>query len=410
MKKSTILALISLLFFQLIYGFLLPSVGFSDNWQPISTYLPKFQNASSDNLLLTKIYPLISSEYRLNSDSGHYLELGRNFFPEYFNGSPFLERPLYPLIIFLSSLPVRLIVNPSYGIIFGLAILVNFMIMSAGILLFFSLLQKLFSLKVAWLSTILLIFSPFVHSYLNQPLAEMLMAFAVIIAAYLLHNYITKPSFLKLIIFSLLIGILMLGKMFFAISFFVLLLAIYFKRYKEGSVFLIVHLIPFSLWYLWVTKIWQISYYSHQVKDWDMGIWMFKVFSWPWQETYQVFLSVLPNFITALFYTFLIIPVLFSVIGFQKLPFKSKNIFYFGSILSVLALGFLAKFYYLRHVFLLFPIIYPTAVFGMEKAASYLRRYKPLQPLPYWVFYVIVIVLMIIISNVNIYQIFDYNS
>jgi len=404
------IALVFLLFLQLVYGFLFPSAGFSDNWQPISAYLPKFQIEDSDDLILSRIYPLISSNYRLNSDSGHYLELGRNFSSEYFNGSPFLERPLYPFLIFFTSLPFRIFSAPSYGIVFGLAILVNFILISAGVLLFFFLLQRLFSLKTAWLSSILLIFSPFVHSYLNQPLAEMLMAFAVVAAAYLLHNYISKPSFLKLIIFSLLIGALMLGKMFFAVSFFVLLLAVYFRRYKEGAIFFMVHLVPFLLWYLWVAKVWRLAYYSHQVKDWDMGIWVFKIFAWPWHETYQVFLGALPNFITALFYAFLIIPVIFSVIGFRKLPFKEKNIFYFGSILSVLALGFLAKFYYLRHVFLLFPIIYPTAVLGMEKAASYFRRSKPLQLLPCWVFYVIVIVLMSIVSNINIYQIFDYNN
>ena len=274
-------------------------------------------------------------------------------------------------------------------------------------MLVFSLLKKLFSLKVAWLSSILLIFSSFVHSYLNQPLAEMLMAFAVITSAYLLYNYVKKPSLLKLIVFSLLVGIFMLGKMFFAISFFFLLLAIYFKRYKEGVAFLIIHLIPFLLWYLWTTQVWHIDYYSHQVGDWDMGIWVFKMIYWPWQEIYRTLFSVFPNFIKAVFYSFLLVPVFFSVIGRQKLPFKSKNIFYFGPILSVFLLGFLTKFYYLRHVFLLFPIIYPAAVLGMERMIAYFAKYKPL---PYWVFYVIVIGLMIVISNINIYQIFDYNN
>src|SRR3989344_2499783 len=136
--RFTAIALVFLLFLQLVYGFLFPSAGFSDNWQPISAYLPKFQTESSDNLILTKIYPLISSGYRLNSDSGHYLELARNFSLEYFKGSPFLERPLYSFLIFLSSLPVRFIASPSYGIIFGLAILVNFILISFGVLLFFS--------------------------------------------------------------------------------------------------------------------------------------------------------------------------------------------------------------------------------------------------------------------------------
>jgi len=404
--KLTIFVLIFLLGLQLIYGFLFPSCGSNDNWQPIATYLPKFQIESSDNLLLNKIYPLISKDYRLNSDVGHYLELGRNFSPQYFEGNPFLERPLYPFLIFSSSLPVRLFTDISYGLTFGLAILVNFILISLAVILFFWLLKTLFSLKVAWLSSVLLIFSPFVHNYLNQPLAEMLMAFAVVLSAYLLHCYVKKPSTFKLIIFSLVIGVLMFGKMFFAISFFILLLAVYFKRYREGAVFLIIHLLPFLFWYLWVTQVWQINYYAHQVQGWHMGVWVFDIMRWPWQETFQFFLGLLPNFITAIIFSFLLIPIFFSVVGFKSLPFKSKNIIYFGSIFAVFLLGFLTKFYYLRHVFLLFPIIYPTAVLGMIRIADYLKWHRVwLVPL----FYVIVISAIILISNTNIYQIFNYN-
>jgi len=168
----------------------------------------------------------------------------------------------------------------------------------------------------------------------------------------------------------------MLGKMFFAISFFILILAIYFRRYREGLTFLAVHLIPFSLWYVWVTRVWNIGYYSHQMQDWDMGVWVFKIFNWPWQETYQTLFALVPDFITALTYSFLLLPIVFSVIGWQRLPFKSKNIIYFGALLSVFGLGFLAKFYYLRHVFLLFPIIYPTAALGLEQTAAKVRAYR----------------------------------
>jgi len=404
--RSIIFVLISLLLFQLIYSFLFPSVGTNDNWQPISTYLPKFTAESSDNLLLDRIYPLISSEYRLNSDTGHYLELAQNFSPEYFDGNPFLERPLYSFLVFLISLPIRLFTAPSYGIIFGLAILVNFILISMAVFLFFSLLKKIFSEKVAWLSSILLIFSPFVHSFLNQPLAEMLMVFGVVSSVYLLYAYIQKPSLRKLIVFSLIIGVFMLGKMFFAISIFILFLSLYFKRYREGAVFLLVHLIPLLLWYIFVTQVWGLAYYSHGVQHWQMGVWVFDMVRWPWQESCQVLLKTLPNFFTALIYGFLLIPVVFSVIGFVKLPFKSKNIFYFGSILAVFLLGFLTRFYYIRHVFLLFPIIYPTAILGINRAISYLGAGKRWFPR---VFYAIVIALIIIVSNINIYRIFDYN-
>lgn len=407
MGKKTILILTSLLFFQLIYGFLFPSVGSDDSWQPIAAYLPKFQAETTDSFILDKIYPFISLKYRLNSDVGNYLELAQNFHSEYFKEHVFLNRPLYPFLIWLASLPVRFLTIPSYGLIFGAAILLNFVLIGAAVLLFFHLLQKLFSLKIAWLSSILLIFSPFVHSYLNQPLAEMLMAFAVVFSAYLLDNYIRKPSTFKLIVFSLLIGTFMLGKMFFAISFFILLLAFYFRRYKEGIIFLAVHSIPLLLWYTFVTQIWQIGYFAGEVENWHMGVWLFDVINWPWQETFRVFLGFLPNFITAFAYSFLLIPVIFSVIGFQRLPFRAKNIFYFGPIFSVFLLGILISFYYIRHAFLLFPIIYPAAVLGMERTAESLRKYRGfLSPL----FYVIIISLIILISNINIYRVFDYNG
>ena len=407
-KLFIALTFIFFLGWQVIYGFLSPSSGSDANWQPISTYLPKFSAESSDNFILSKIYPLISPKYRLNSDVGHYLELARNFFPEYFDGSPFLERPLYPFLIFLPSIITDIFIPDSYGVIFALAILVNFILVSAAVLIFFYIVKELFSLKTAWLSSILLVFSPFVHAYISQPLAEMLMVFAVTLSFYLLYNYVKKPSVLKLAIFSLIIGVLMLGKMFFATSIFILLLAFYFRRYKEGVAFFVIHLIPLLLWYLWITQVWHLTYYSLGVQGWDMGVWVFNVFHWPWYETMRaVFMAPVPGFIRALVYSFLLIPVILSIIGLRSRHFKSKTVFYFGFIFSVFILGFLVNFYYLRHVFLLFPVIYPAAVLGMSVLADNLKRYGAwYSPL----FYVIIISLLIFISSVNIYRVFDYNG
>lgn len=393
------------LFFQLVYSFLYPATGFSDTWQPITSYLPKFAAQTSDNFLLEKIYPLVSSEYRLNSDVGGYLELAQNFNRQYFTGHVFLNRPLYPFLIRLTSLPLRFFAGSSYGIIFASAILLNFILLSAGVLLLFSLLEKFFSLKVAFLSAVLLIFSPYVHSSLIQPLAEMLTLFWVILSLYLVYNYVKNPSPLKLIVFSLITGTFVLGKMFFAISIFILLLAIYFKRFKEGIAFLIIHLIPIGLWYLWVTQVWNIPYYICEVQHWQMGVWLLNIFHWPWYETARVLLSTIPNFVRALIYGFLLIPVIFSVLGYKLLPFKSKNIFYFAPFLSLFTLCFIMNLYLSHHAFLLFPIIYPTAVLGIDRASNFLKRYK------FWyfsLFYVIIIGLIIILSNLNFYKIFDY--
>lgn len=392
---------------QLIYSFLFPACGLNDSWQPITTYLPKFTVESADNLLLDKISPLISSEYRLNSDVGHYLELARNFNPEFTKDHVLLGRPLYSFLIFLSSLPIRFFTVPSYGLIFGLAILINFILMGLAVILFFQLLKNLFSSKVAWLSSILFIFSPFVHTFLVQPRAEMLTVFTVALSGYLLYNYAKKASVLKLVIFSLMVGILMLGKMFFAVALFVILLGVYFKRYKEAFIFLIIHLIPLGLWYFWVTGIWQIPYYAHDVQYYRPGIWLFNVFQWPWHQTFRALLAALPNFISGLIYGFVLVPVIFSAVGFKKLILKSKNIFYFGSIFSVFLFCLLVNVYYYRIIFLLFFIIYPTAVLGIQEAAGRLKRYRSwLAPL----FYVIMISLIIFISSINIYRVFDYSA
>jgi len=199
----------------------------------------------------------------------------------------------------------------------------------------------------------------------------------------------------------------MLGKIFLAVPFFILLLALYFRRYKEGIIFLIVQLIPFLLWYTFVTQIWQIHYWFYSIQKPSAGFWVFNMVRWPWQETYQVLLNVLPNFITVLIFSFLLIPIIFSIIGWNKLPFKSKNIIYFGSIFSVFILGFTTALYAFRHTFLLFPIIYPTCILGIGRVADFLKKYKSwLVPL----FYVIIIGFIIFISNINIYQIFSYNE
>ena len=195
--------------------------------------------------------------------------------------------------------------------------------------------------------------------------------------------------------------------MFFATSIFILLLAIYFRRYKEGVSFFIIHLIPFLLWYFWVTQIWQLSYYSLGVQGWNMGVWVFDIFIWPWQKTFGVLLVSVPDFIKASIYSFLLIPIILSIIGLRSALLNSKRVFYFSFIIAVFLLGFLIGFYYLRHIFLLFLVVYPTAVLGMEILANRLKRYGSWYPR---IFYVIIISLLILLSNINIYQIFNYNK
>lgn len=406
-KRSAIIVLILLLFFQLIYSFLFPAGGSNANWLSPTTYLPKFTVKSTDNFLLEKVYPLISPEYRLNSDVGGYLELAQNFNAHYFNGHVFLDRPLYSFLVFILSLPLRPVIGSSYGIIFGLAIFLNFVLVAAAVLFFFSFLKRIFSFRTAFLSSVLLIFSPYVHASLIQPMAEMLMIFILSLTVYLLYDYIKKPSTLKLASYSLIVGIFMLGKMFFASSIFILLLAVYFKRYREGATFLIIHLVPLVLWYLWITQAWHLAYYTYEAQHYRMGLWLLDIFRWPWSETSRILLAALPNFIRALIYGFLLIPVFFSAIGWAALPFKHKKLVYFGALFSGFALLFIMNLYFAHHAFLLFPIIYPTAILGIESVATHLKKYQSWYS-PF--FYATMIGLIIIISNINIYLVFDYLS
>lgn len=403
-KSFLIFLLVFFAFLQLIYSFLFPAVGLNESWQKVSAYLPKFNAESQDSALLNAFLPIISSEYRLNSDVSHYLETGRYFNPEFFENSPVLSRPLYPFLIFLSSTPFRIFIGSSYGIIFAFAIAVNFILLTAGVILFFLLLKKIFSLKIAFLSSVLLIFSPFAHTALVQPRADILALFAVAASAYLLQKYASHPSKFKLVLFSLIVGILLLGKIFYALPFFILLSAVYFRRYKEGAYFFLIHLVPMVFWYLWVTKIWQIPFYAHEINYYQNDL-IWHIFSWPWFKAYGVILSALPNFIETLIYGFLLIPVIFSAIGWQKLPLKSKNIFYLGSIFSVFLFSFLTSVYYPRIAFFLFPIIYPTCILGIERIADFLKKYGLwLGP----VFYATSIGSIIFVSSINFYKIFFY--
>jgi len=396
--------LLFLLMAQFAYSFIFPSCGFTDNWLPISSYLAKFQSRGSDNFLVSKLLPFISNDYRLNSDVGNYVELGLNFTRQFFQGHVFLNRPLYPFLIFLVSLPFRIFITPSYGLAFACAILLNFILIASTVCLFYWFVKRVLSQKAAFLASLLLIFSPFSHLSIIQPMAEMLMAFAVMASVCLLYIYIKNPSWLKLVFFSFIIGLFMLGKMFFAIGLFIFLLALYFKRFKEGLVFLALQFLPLLLWYLWVTKIWQMPYYSAEVQHWGMGVWLLDLIKGPWFEMVRVILFAVPNFFKVLIYGFLLIPVFFSAIGWRLLPWKDKAVFYFAPFLSIMALEFLVNLYSPPHAFLLFPIVYPTAILGIERADEYLKRFR----VPSLLFTAVTIAAIIIISNLDIYQIFSY--
>lgn len=410
-RKTVILIFFLLAICQLIYSFLFPSYDAANPyWKNIAEMglMKNYPFDSFSNSIAKNLYFFLPN-YHINLDSAAHILLAHDFPQQYFQGNhTFLNRPLYAFLVFLVSRPLHLI-SDSYALTFAAGIFLNFILFLLTIFLFYQIVQKIISQRVAFLSSILLIFSPFTHIWLVQPETNIFGAFAVIFSLYLLYNYAVSPSLKKLIIFSLAIGLLMLGKMLFAITFFILLLAIFTKRYKEGFLFLIIHLIPVFLWYLIVTKVFGFTYYSGEMTDFNLYLingWLFNFFELPWYKIFQIFLNTLPFFITSLFYGFLAVPVILALIGFREISLKIRN-FAFIFILSFFVLFFIMDYYTPRHAFLMFPVIYPLSILGIDRIANFLKRYK------YWyslVFYLAIFVFLIIISNINIFKIFPYDS
>ena len=403
-RKIALAVLFLLLFFQLFFSFIYPSCprpGTGHSWLSLPELISHKQSSlgSSDISIINKIAPFFS-KYNVNADGGVYILLAEDF-PQYFFKNPiYLGLPLYSFLVSSAAFLPRLIFD-SFATVFASAIFLNFILAFGVILLLYLLVEKLISSRVAFLSCFLYIFSPLVHCGLPQPTAETYGAFIMMASIYMLYSYIKNPSHLKLIVFSLIIGIFMLGKMFFAISIFILLLALYFKRYKEGALFLAIHLIPLAFWYFWVTQVFGLEYYSNEA-EFGAVVWLLKIFSWPWHQTAQAFLNVIPRFVSAVIYGFLLLPVIFALIGFKKLLLKNKEIFCLGLILSFLALFFISNFYEPRHAFYLFPMIYPLAILGIDRTADFLKRYKNWYGL---IFYLIVFILLLVISNADIHKI-----
>ncbi len=427
-KRNIVLLFAFLILAQFIYSFLSPAYEPDDsywkNFRELGSY-KSYSYDSFDNSILGKIYPLIS-DYHVSLDAAAQILLAHDFPQAYFRGiHTFLNRPLYAFLVFLIVQPLHLVSN-SLALTFFAGLFVNFLLFFFMLFIFYLLVKKTISHRVAFLSSILLIFSPFAHIWLVQPSTDVFGAFSVILVLYLFYNYVISPNLKKLIIFSFIIGLLMLGKMIFALPFFVLAFAVIFKRHREGFLFGLFFLIPLIFWYLIVTKIFGMAYYSGEMTDFSIYLingWFFKIFEVPWYQTFKTFLDALPSFIFSLVYGFLLLPVIFALIGFKDLALEKKNIFYSIFISSFFLLFFFMNYYIPRHGFLLFPVIYPAAVLGIDKAVHFLKRYfslsksgnsaSPFDRIKRWlpsVFYLSIYIFLIIISNLNIFYIFEYDD
>jgi len=404
-RKFIFFVLFLFLVVQLVYSFLFPSSAFTGTghqWLSLPELISHERSplGSSDIPIVNKLYPFFLN-YTVNADGGEYLILAKNFPGYYFKNVIYLARPLYSFLVAVVAFLPSLFFD-SYATIFASAIFLNFVLAYAIILLFYFLIEKIISSRTAFLSSFLFVFSPFVHSWLVQPVPELLGAFIIVSSLYFLYSYTKRPSLPKLIVFSLTIGTFMLAKMFFVPTVFILMLSVYFKRFREGILFFFIHLIPLVFWYFWVTQVFKLRFFENAVENFDSVVWMLNIFSWPWYETFRFFINILPQFISAILFGFLLVPVIFALLGYKRLLLNNKDIFCFGFIFSFLVVFFVANFYFDRHAALLYPLIYPLAVLGIDRVADFLKKYKIWSSV---VFYIVTYLFIIIISSPNIYKI-----
>ncbi|MFH1671323.1 MAG: glycosyltransferase family 39 protein [Candidatus Portnoybacteria bacterium] len=405
-KKVLFLVLFSFLAIELAYSFLYATHDTGKGWLTLPDLISHQQsplNASEESLIIKA--NRILTRYQINADGGLYILLANNFPDYYLESRPLiLERPLYSLLIAGVAFLPRLLFD-SHTTVFASAIFVNFILAFLSVIFFYYLCEKLINSRVAFLSALLLVFSPFFHLWLVQPVPEILTIFIIIATLFFLDNYIKNPSYLKLIILSLVIGVFMLGKMLFALSIFIVILAFYFKRYKEGALFSIIHLIPLGLWYLIVTKGFGMHYHVNMVSEYGTGIWLLDAFRLPWYNVAQIFLNAIPQFLFMVIYGFLLVPVIFAIVGFNKLAVRHRNFLCLSFIFSFLILIFVINIDSPRYGFWIYPIIYPLTVLGIDRCADFLRRYKK------WysgAFYLAALLSLIVVSNVDICSLFSY--
>jgi len=394
-----------LVLLQLIYSFLVPNYGTNECWKSLST-MSSYKGHSFDRFdtgLVGKVKGWLG-DYHAVCDGAGFVLLAHDFPQDYFRGRLlFINRPVFPWLVHLVAAPLHLI-STSYSLTFVAALLLNCLLLFLTALLSFSLIKKYFDERVALISTALLIVSPFAHSWLVQTETSIFGTFAFVLSFFLLDKYLKKSNNTNLILYSLLVGILVLGKMNLIFTIFVLALAAIYKKYRQGAIFFVLHLIPFLLWYLLVTKVWGLGFGLQEVQKFGAGIWILDMFHWPLYKVTGELLGVVPNFISSVIYGFFLVPVIFAIIGLFKSRRPLKFIFSL-LIASFIIFFFALRLYLPRHAFLLFIMIYPLAVSGIDWAAIQLSQRRLCRPI---FFYFLVYLLIFLPAFFEVFKIYEY--
>lgn len=409
-KRIMISILVAAVFLQTFFSFFSPAYEPGNECQHSADYflgsnttrMKEVIGVKTGDFNLARIFFNWFPDYHIICDATSFLFLAKNFPYTYQERNIYIDHPLYNFLAFIILKPAGLFLNTSsYATIFGVFILVNVSLMLAAAILFFLFLLDFISAKNAFLSALFFIVSPFSHSLISQTTSSgMIEIFVVAASLWLLNYYRKNPSRNSLITCSLIFGVLLLGKQIFAISFFVLFLSWYFKRLKEGTVFLFLQFIPTAIWFLYVRYGLHLPYNMVNVTYYDQGTWFLKSASWQPYRMGNIIISALPKFFQSLIYGFLLLPIPLSFYGLYKMELKNKFLLYFSLMASFFLLFFGMNYFRDTLAFLLFPIIYPTAVVGIDLLHDYVRKYNEVLSK---VLYVGLIVLILLVSNLNAY-------
>ncbi|HRY37011.1 MAG TPA: glycosyltransferase family 39 protein [Candidatus Magasanikbacteria bacterium] len=408
-KKTWFIA--GLIIIQFFLSFIFPAFEADNSCQHSADYflntnaerMSNIFSVSSGEVGLTKMFFTFFPNYRVICDSMSFLFLAKDWPWSYLQRNIYIDHPLYNFFAFLLIKPAQLLLGQvNYPVIFGAFMAVNYVLFFLTALFLYRLFKELLSEKVGFLSTVLFIFSPFSHSMINQPTSSGAMeVFVVMSALFLLWLYYKKPNSTKLLLFSLLFGFLMLGKQIAALILFILILSIYFKRIKEGLVFVFIQFIPTVLWYLFVRLGLGLPFLMINVSSYDQGTWFLKSEYWTVAKMGHIILTALPNFFGTVVYGFFLIPLVLAVYGLYKIELKHKYLISALFCFSFLALFIGMKYFRPSLTFLIFPLVYPAAAYAIfditERLKIINKKYSVL-------FFYGILLLIFLISNGNIYD------
>lgn len=410
--KKTAIVLTLAVAIQFVFSFFSPAYNPQNECQHAAAYFLNSNAAkmkdqlgvSSGEFSWAQTFFNLFPDYRIICDSTSFLLLGKNFPWSYFDRNIYIDHPLYNFFASLIIGPISFFrgAPPSYPIIFGAFMLVNFLLAAWSVWLFYQVARKFVHAQAAFFAALLLVFSPFFHAMIGQPTSSGIMEIFVVSGGlWLFVNYLDNPNRRRLVRNSLFFGALLLGKQIFALSLFFLIFAVIKKRYKEGALFFGLQFVPTALWYLFVKFILQLPYYMVNVSSYGQGTWFLRPENWNFYKMGYEIISAVPRFGSAAIYGFLLAPILFSLYGLHLWQARYKKIIYFGFAISFLLLSFGMNYYRPSLAFLIFPVVYLTAALAITTLAEKLKQYGKI---PAVIFAILVFLTIFVVANANVYR------